>query len=182
MGYSGAIAALAFGLVLGNPEYFEMSFLKKLRLRQMTPLEEDEKSFFKEFVFILKTYFFVYVGICIPFTNYTALMYGAIIAAALFVLRFVLVAVVGRKNTLEDRLTVSMLIPKGLVSAVLASIPEQVNLAAGRVVVPGATLVKHITYSVIFCSIIICSLLVLLTSKRLVKAQHEVQWEVKDEN
>ena len=182
LGYSGAIAALAFGLVLGNPEYFEMSFLKKLRLRQMTPLEEDEKSFFKEFVFILKTYFFVYVGICIPFTNYTALMYGAIIAAALFVLRFVLVAVVGRKNTLEDRLTVSMLIPKGLVSAVLASIPEQVNLAAGRVVVPGATLVKHITYSVIFCSIIICSLLVLLTSKRLVKAQHEVQWEVKDEN
>ena len=182
LGYSGAIAALAFGLVLGNPDYFEMSFLKKLRLRQMTPLEEDEKSFFKEFVFILKTYFFVYVGICIPFTNYTALMYGAIIAAALFVLRFVLVAVVGRKNTLEDRLTVSMLIPKGLVSAVLASIPEQVNLAAGRVVVPGATLVKHITYSVIFCSIIICSLLVLLTSKRLVKAQHEVQWEVKDEN
>lgn len=182
LGYSGAIAALAFGLVLGNPEYFEMSFLKKLRLRQMTPLEEDEKSFFKEFVFILKTYFFVYVGICIPFTNYTALMYGAIIAAALFVLRFVLVAVVGRKNTLEDRLTVSMLIPKGLVSAVLASIPEQVNLAAGRVIVPGATLVKHITYSVIFCSIIICSLLVLLTSKRLVKAQHEVQWEVKDEN
>ena len=182
LGYSGAIAALAFGLVLGNPEYFEMSFLKKLRLRQMTPLEEDEKSFFKEFVFILKTYFFVYVGICIPFTNYTALMYGAIIAAALFVLRFVLVAVVGRKNTLEDRLTVSMLIPKGLVSAVLASIPEQVNLAAGRVVVPGATLVKHITYSVIFCSIIICSLLVLLTSKRLVKAQHEVQWEVNDEN
>ena len=182
LGYSGAIAALAFGLVLGNPEYFEMSFLKKLRLRQMTPLEEDEKSFFKEFVFILKTYFFVYVGICIPFTNYTALMYGAIIAAALFVLRFVLVAVVGRKNTLEDRLTVSMLIPKGLVSAVLASIPEHANLAAGRVVVPGATLVKHITYSVIFCSIIICSLLVLLTSKRLVKAQHEVQWEVKDEN
>ena len=182
LGYSGAIAALAFGLVLGNPEYFEMSFLKKLRLRQMTPLEEDEKSFFKEFVFILKTYFFVYVGICIPFTNYTALLYGAIIAAALFVLRFVLVAVVGRKNTLEDRLTVSMLIPKGLVSAVLASIPEQVNLAAGRVIVPGATLVKHITYSVIFCSIIICSLLVLLTSKRLVKAQHEVQWEVKDEN
>ena len=182
LGYSGAIAALAFGLVLGNPDYFEMSFLRKLHLRQMTPLAKNEKSFFKEFVFVLKTYFFVYVGICIPFTNYTALMYGAIIAAALFVLRFVLVAVVGRNNTVEDRLTVSILIPKGLVSAVLASIPEQVNLAAGRVIVPGATLVKHITYSVIFCSIIICSLLVLITSKRLVKAQHEVQWEVKDEN
>ena len=174
LGYSGAIAALAFGLVLGNPDYFEMSFLKKLHLRSMTTLEEEEKSFFKEFVFILKTYFFVYVGICIPFTNMYALMYGAIIAAALFVVRFVLIAIVGQNNTAEDRLTVSMMIPKGLVSAVLASVPEQVNLAAGRVIIPGATLIKHVTYAVIFCSIIFCSLLVLITSRRLVKAQSEL--------
>ena len=177
LGYSGAIAALAFGLVLGNPEYFEMSFLKKLKLRPMTSLEEGEKSFFKEFVFVLKTYFFVYVGICIPFTNYTALMYGALIAAALFVIRFVLIAVVGRRNTKEDRLTVSMMIPKGLVSAVLASMPEQANLAAGTVIIPGATLIKHVTYAVIFCSIIYCSLLVLITSKKLVKGQEELKIE-----
>ena len=177
LGYSGAIAALAFGLVLGNPEYFEMSFLKKLRLRPMTTLEEGEKSFFKEFVFVLKTYFFVYVGICIPFTNVYALMYGAIIAAALFLVRFVLIALVGRQNTREDRLTVSMMIPKGLVSAVLASMPEQVNMAAGRVIIPGATLIKHITYAVIFCSIIYCSLLVLLTSRKLVKSQQELTTE-----
>ena len=67
-----------------------------------------------------------------------------------------------------------MMIPKGLVSAVLASMPEQVNLAAGRVVIPGATLIKHVTYAVIFCSIIFCSILVLITSRRLVKAQSEL--------
>lgn len=175
LGYSGAIATLSFGLVLGNPEYFEMSFLKKLKLRDMTPLEENEKSFFKEFVFILKTYFFVYIGICIPFSNPMALAYGAVIAASLFVVRFILIAVVGRKNTPEDRLTVSMMIPKGLVSAVLASMPEQANTAAGYTIIPGAEIIKHITYSVIFCSIIICSLLVLLTSRRLVKAQTELE-------
>ena len=175
LGYSGAIATLSFGLVLGNPEYFEMSFLKKLKLRDMTPLEENEKSFFKEFVFILKTYFFVYIGICIPFSKPMALAYGAVIAASLFVVRFILIAVVGRKNTPEDRLTVSMMIPKGLVSAVLASMPEQANIAAGYTIIPGAEIIKHITYSVIFCSIIICSLLVLLTSRRLVKAQTELE-------
>ena len=177
LGYSGAIATLSFGLVLGNPEYFEMSFLKKLKLNNMTPLEEGEKSFFKEFVFILKTYFFVYIGICIPFSNPMALAYGAGIAASLFVVRFVLIAVVGRENTPEDRLTVSMMIPKGLVSAVLASMPEQVNIAAGYTIIPGAEIIKHITYSVIFCSIIICSILVLLTSRRLVKAQKELEIE-----
>jgi len=103
-----------------------------------------------------------------------ALAYGLAIAASLFVVRFVLVALVGRKNTPDDRLTVSMMIPKGLVSAVLASMPEQVNIAAGYTVVPGAETIKHITYSVIFCSIIICSLLVLLSSRRLVKPAAEV--------
>lgn len=174
LGYSGAIATLSFGLVLGNPEYFEMSFLKKLHLHSMTPLADSEKSFFKEFVFILKTYFFVYIGICIPFSNPMALAYGAGIAAALFAARFLLIAVVGRKNTPDDRLTVSMMIPKGLVSAVLASMPEQVNIAAGYTIIPGAEIIKHITYSVIFCSIVICSLLVLLTSRRLVKGQTEL--------
>ena len=88
--------------------------------------------------------------------------------------RFALIAVVGRRNTPDDRLTVSMMIPKGLVSAVLASMPEQVNLAAGYTVVPGAETIKHITYSVIFCSIIYCSLLVLLSSRRLVRASDEL--------
>ena len=68
-----------------------------------------------------------------------------------------------------------MMIPKGLVSAVLASMPEQANIAAGYTIIPGAEIIKHITYSVIFCSIIICSLLVLLTSRRLVKAQTELE-------
>ncbi|MBO7576908.1 MAG: cation:proton antiporter [Bacteroidales bacterium] len=174
LGYSGAISALAFGLVLGNPEYFEMSFLKKLKLHDMTPLAGTEKSFFKEFVFILKTYFFVYIGICIPFTNTTALAYGAIIAAALFVVRFILVLIVGRNNTPVDRLTVSIMIPKGLVSAVLASVPEQVNNAAGYTVIPGAVTIKYVTYSIIFCSIIICSILVLFTSKQTVKGAEEL--------
>ncbi|MBR6441073.1 MAG: cation:proton antiporter, partial [Bacteroidales bacterium] len=176
MGYSGAIAALAFGLVLGNPDYFEMSFLRRLKMHRMTRLEAREKSFFKEFVFILKTYFFVYLGICIPFNNITALTFGALIAASLFVVRFLLIALVGRRNSKEDRLTVSMMIPKGLVSAVLASIPEQVNVAAGEILIPGATMIKYITYSVVFFSIIICSLLVLCTSRYLVKAQEEVTW------
>ena len=174
LGYSGAISALAFGLVLGNPEYFEMSFLKKLKLHDMTPLAGTEKSFFKEFVFILKTYFFVYIGICIPFTNTTTLAYGAIIAAALFVVRFILVLIVGKNNTPVDRLTVSIMIPKGLVSAVLASVPEQVNNAAGYTVIPGAVTIKYVTYSIIFCSIIICSILVLFTSKQTVKGAEEL--------
>lgn len=168
LGYSGAIAALAFGIVLGNVDYFEVSFVRKLHKHGMRPLESREKAFFKEIVFVFKSFFFVYIGICIPFTNGTALLYGAIITVALFVARFILVAIVGRKNTHNDRMVVSMMIPKGLASAVLASIPEQVNMTAGYNLIPGATMIKYITYSVIFFSIIGTSILVLCTRKSLV--------------
>ena len=126
LGYSGAIAALAFGIVLGNASYFEFSFMRKIlrkRRPQMQSLEEKEKSFFKEIVFILKTFFFVYIGI---------------------------------------------MIPKGLASAVLASMPRQVNLAAGYEVVPNAERIECMVYSIIFFSIVICSLLVLLSRKRII--------------
>ncbi len=171
IGFSGAIASLTFGLVLGNPEYFQVSFLRKLKLGEMTPLMDNEKGFFKELVFILKTYFFVYIGISIPFTNAWAFIYGAIIAAVLYLVRFLLIVFVGKENTPEERLSVSILIPKGLIAAVLASIPEQVNLAVGQNIIPYASFVKHITYAVIFCSIIYCSILVLLTSKKLIMTE-----------
>jgi NhaP-type Na+/H+ or K+/H+ antiporter len=171
IGFSGAIASLTFGLVLGNPEYFHVSFLRKLKFGEMTPLMDNEKGFFKEFVFILKTYFFVYIGISIPFTNAWAFIYGAIIAAVLCVVRFVLIYIVGRENTVEERLSVSILIPKGLIAAVLASIPEQMNAAAGVNIIPHASFIKHIVYAVIFCSIIYCSILVLVFSKKLMILQ-----------
>lgn len=174
MGFSGAIAALTFGLVLGNPRYFGEGIFKRFSLHKMSPLQDREKSFFKEFVFILKTYFFVYIGICIPFNNGLALAYGAMISVVLYGLRFVLVKFVGKNNTAQDKLTVSMMIPKGLVSAVLASMPEQMNHAVGYEMIPGATMVKEITYAVIFFSIICCSVLVLLSSKHLVKEQQEL--------
>ena len=169
--YSGAMASLAFGIVLGNIDYFDFSFLHKFGKVRMMPLTKAECSFFKELVFVFKTFFFVYIGICIPFTNADVLLYGLIITAALFVVRFILIFIVGRKNTVNDRLVVSMMIPKGLVAAVLASMPEQLNNSLGYEVVPGATMIKEITYAVIFCSIIITSLLVLVTSKRLMKSE-----------
>lgn len=167
LGYNGPISALAIGIVLGNIEYFEFSFVRRMHKRGMASLAPNEKSFYKELVFVLKTFFFVYIGICIPFTNGVALLYGLVITMALFVVRFALIAVVGRNNLPDDRLTVSMMIPKGLASAALAALPEQVNASVGYELIPGATMIKYVVYSVIFFSIIVTSILVLITRRRL---------------
>lgn len=184
LGYSGSIAALAFGIVLGNAGYFEFSLIRKLyskRMPRMHSLEANEKLFFKEIVFLLKTFFFVYIGVCIPFTDSVALLYGLIVAAAIYVARFILIALVGRKNTSTDRLIVSIMIPKGLVSAVLASMPRHINQMAGRDVIPGAERIECMVYSVIFFSIVICSALVLILRKRIIDSDFRpLQQEVYD--
>ena len=166
LGYNGAIAVLAFGVVLGNTDYFEMSFLKKMKNHhKMMPLENKEKSFFKELVFICKTFFFVYIGICIPFGNFMYLLFGAVLTVAVYAGRFLLLFFVGRENTPNDRNIVSMMAPKGLTSAVLASMPVQVNLAAGYEVIPNAALIQATCYAVIFFSIVLTSLMVIFTRK-----------------
>lgn len=165
LGFSGAIASLAFGVVLGNTDSIANIVPLGFKRHPFHSLKPEEKSFYKEMLFIFKTYFFVYIGICIPFSNSTALLYGLIISLALYVMRFLLISVVGRPNSRIDRIVVSMMIPKGLASAVLASIPEQLNRTLGYTLIPGATMIKHVVYAVIFFSIIICSILVLATKK-----------------
>ena len=173
LGFSGAISALAFGIVLGNASYFDIPFLRLiLRNNNMQSLRDNEKSFFKEIVFLLKTFFFIYIGVRIPFTDTIALLYGLVIAGSLFVARFILVAVVGRKNTKTDRLVVSIMIPKGLISAVLASMPRQINNAAGYIIIPNAERIECLVYSIIFFSILICSLLVLLTHRKIIDHEY----------
>lgn len=176
LGFSGAIAALAFGIVLGNAVYLEYAFVRKLWHRSMPPMQslgENEKSFFKEMVFILKTFFFVYIGISIPFTDTVALLWGAVIVAALFLARFVLIQLVGRHNSATDRLIVSIMIPKGLVSAVLASMPRQINSAAGAPIIPHAETIECMVYSIIFFSIVFSTILVLLCRKRIIDTEHK---------
>ncbi len=178
LGYSGSIAALAFGIVLGNASYFEFSLLRRFRKMsrgKMQSLEMNEKAFFKEIVFILKTFFFVYIGISIPFTDPVSLLYGFIVALVLFVVRFVLIAIVGRENTRIDRQIVSMMIPKGLASAVLASIPRQLNLAAGKEIIPYAERIECMVYAIIFFSIVICSLLVLFSRKKIIDTDYKIE-------
>ena len=155
--FSGAISALAFGIMIANPEYFEFSFLKKYQKRGMHKLNDGEKSFFSEVVFLFKTFFFVYIGVSIPFNDITAVGFGVIITLSLFLMRSILThIVIPKKAKAFDKFIVSTMVPKGLAAAVLATIPEQEGI-------PGGEVIKNIIYSVIFISIIFTSVLILLS-------------------
>lgn len=157
LGYSGIISALAFGIGLANMEFIHNRWLKKFFDKKPTLLNPTEKTLFSELVFLMKTFFFVYVGIAIKFDNLNSLLIGLGISFLMLLLRIIVVRI-ALPSKIEnindkDRAFLSMMIPRGLAAAVLATMISQSQL-------PGSEGVSNIVFSVIFFTIIITSTLV----------------------
>ena len=132
LGYSGIISSLAFGIGLANMEPIHNKWLKKITNRKPTLLNPTEKTLFRELVFLMKTFFFVYVGISIKFESFSSLLIGLGISFILIISRIIVVRISLPANTQgiahKDRAFLSMMIPRGLAAAVLAQ--QGQNLAS----------------------------------------------------
>lgn len=161
LGYSGAIAALAFGIVLGNIQSFSLSALRDLLRGRAVRLTQVEEAFFSEIVFLLKTFFFVYIGLSIRLTDLALLAIGVGIVGVLFLVRVPVVRMaLGRIARGMDGALAAVMIPKGLAAAVLASLPAQAEVAGGAII-------QDVVYAVILLSIVGTALLTFLLEKRL---------------
>lgn len=160
---SGAIAALVFGLILGNSKS-----LLELRKRRKSHEEEkitsvisfSAKNFYSEISFFVKTFFFVYLGILIDFSNPYIFIYGAILTIGIFIVRpFAVRLVFPKANVPEkERTLLEILIPKGLAAAVLAGVAVQSGVLGGNEAIFTNTIL-----SVILLSIVLTSILIFLT-------------------
>lgn len=159
LGFSGYISALAFGIVIGNTELLQRYFSKVSFFNhsiQPSTLNDVEKSFFSEIVFLLKTFFFVYIGLSIKLTDVRLIWIGLILSVLCFVLRVPSVRLALSKNTSKkDASLMAVLVPKGLAAAALASLPLQKG-------VPGGEIIQNVTFTVILFTIVLTSLLVWL--------------------
>lgn len=163
MGFSGAIAALAFGIGLANIDSIYNAWLKKFIKKVPVNLNETERSLFSELVLLLKTFFFIYVGMSIQLTHWKPIVIGLGISILLFIIRIPAVRfAISKKNGIPDKELVFMsaLNPKGLTAAVLATqaliyIPD----------IETALFVRNIVFAVILFSIVINSILIPLIDK-----------------
>lgn len=157
---NGGIAALCFGIILGNSDIINRNkAFKKIFAFETTAPVEHEKNFYAEVVFILQTYFFVFVGISIQFGNFWTYLVGLGIVALTILSRPLSIKLFTSKNSsVGETAIMSVMTPKGLVPAVLASIPLQLGLQQGEKI-------QDLGYSVVLFSIVICSILVIMLSK-----------------
>lgn len=155
MNFSGPIAALAFGITIGNIESIHIPIFKKSVLGDSIGLTEAEKLFFSEVAFLLKTFFFIYLGISLELISSWMIVVSIILCLVAFILRLFSVKVTVKKSYPKLDISIaSIMVPKGLAAVVLASIPLQQEVAGGETI-------KNITYGVVLLSIVITSILVL---------------------
>jgi cell volume regulation protein A len=158
LGFSGAITALAFGITIGNIEKMRIPIFNKHV--EAVGLGETERIFFSEVSFLLKTFFFIYMGISMELISNWFIIVALLITVVAFLLRVPAVRLCIRKQLPKrDINLMTVMAPKGLAAVVLASIPLQEGIAAGDTI-------KNITYGIIIFSIVITSLLVVIQGKK----------------
>lgn len=158
-GFSGPVAALVFGIILGNVETIKIApLIKKLKLQPMVHTE-TERLFFGEIVFLMKAFFFVYLGLAIRFSNPWLLGIAFAVVFALLVSRIVSVRMtVSHFAEIDDAMLAAVLIPRGIAAAVLAFLPFQLGI-------PGGEIARDVINSAVILTILVTGILTFSVEK-----------------
>ncbi len=130
MKLNGAIGVLALGFTLANLDLLPQ-FAKNFMSRK--PMSYMELELLGEVTFLLKTTFFIFLGMQIKFSNWMVVIFAIVITALIFVLRyFMVLLVLSKKNYYQlDAMITAAMGPRGLACAVLATLPIQRGLEGG---------------------------------------------------
>lgn len=116
---AGAVACLMFGLVLGNGK----KILRMIRYEgKGFEMDTETKQFHSLTSFVIRTFFFVYLGMIVSFQNINFILIGIIVLLALLGLRYLAVKISTYKGNFEkdDMETMIVMMPRGLAAAILA--------------------------------------------------------------
>lgn len=154
LGYSGAISSLAFGVVSGNiKKIITYPIANKLAVDKVMQFNSVELSLFSELVFVLKTFFFFYIGVSIKMTNFTMALAGFGLVLLIFIGRIVSAKLsLGNSFSSVDKAAIAIMSPKGLVSVVLLSLATKIGYS-------NMELVRELVYSTILSSIVFSAMM-----------------------
>ena len=160
--YNGALTILVFGLVIANSKKIPLNILEFTNI---------EKTLFSEIIFIVKTFFFVYLGICLSdqFSQTSTLLTGLALTMMLYFVRYILTRLLGPKNiTKRETNLIAFMIPKGLAAAELVQLLVDSTAIKELEIFPPQELItmRSIIYSVIFFSILLSTVLIYLEERK----------------
>jgi len=120
LGGSGALTALLFGLVLGNYKRIANISTGKTDLSYMEDITKSVKKFQGEISFLIRAFFFVFLGL-IYMPQWLGVLYAGVIVAVNLVLRYVSVSISTFKSDLYGyRKFMTLMCGTGLANATLS--------------------------------------------------------------
>ena len=159
LGYSGPISVLIFGVVLANSKKIPLNIVQKFGADHLTEFTSIEKTLFSEVIFLVKTFFFIFLGMSIQFGNFKILFIGILLTVLIYGGRLLLSRIfISKETPNSEAAMISFIIPKGLAAAVLAEVPMHMNLPAG--IEETFIEIRAVVYMVILFSILLTSFLI----------------------
>ncbi len=154
---NGPIGILAFGFALANLNLMPSALGGLLNLK---PVSENEMSLLKEISFLLRTFFFLYLGMLIQISSFNIFILAVLLTLLMFATRYIAVRCVlsAKKYPYFDALVAVGMGPRGLACAVLATLPLQRGYIHGE-------FIQNLIFYVILISILSASLFVMFGQK-----------------
>ena len=137
IGGGGFLMALVFGLVVANAATLE----KDAGIRALSPLDPAKRSHGNELIFIFRSLYFVYLGLVVAahVTEPRYALGALVLLACMLVVRFLTMGAMRAAGPAHDpALTVLLvtLVPRGLSTAISASIPLALGVAGAEAFLP----------------------------------------------
>ncbi len=156
LGGNGALSALFFGLMIGNSRHIG----RRIKFRTTISIDENVRDFHCQISFLIRSFFFVFTGLLFSFSSFTSVLIGLVLSFTFLGIRFLVIKMATVKSELKTYETLmTVMFPRGLAAAVLASIP----LTSG---VPNSQVFPEIAFIVILTTIIVCTIGVAVLKKR----------------
>lgn len=172
---SSAVAALMFGLAIGNRRFVKR-WLTSVSLRLST--DEHIQEFHSEISFFVRTFFYVYLGLLFRFSTFETihLALGIGIIVIIVIVRRMTSLLASRLGDLDktDADALFSMMPRGLAAAVLATMPA--TLLAGTDVWKDKydQLILNIVLIVILGTTILATILSFVTEKKIDRRNRQV--------
>jgi cell volume regulation protein A len=117
---SGVIFALVFGMILGNG----VELARLLRIRRTVEVHAMMKKFHSQMSFLIKTFFFVYLGLMLTFDKLDIIIVGVVFAFVLLFVRYIVVLLtsIGSSTLFRKSGFMTTMLPRGLSAAVVAEL------------------------------------------------------------
>ncbi len=154
---NGALGVLALGFTLANINLLPV-FVKNFL--EDKPVSTEEMSLLGSVTFLLRTFFFIYLGLLIQIQSWSSVLWAILLTCFIFATRYVCIRIVFRKSDVSflSAVTAVAMGPRGLACAVLATLPLQSGLQEGE-------WVQNLIFAVIPLSILMTSVFVSLAER-----------------